>query len=212
MCITGEMASDSLLVIGRRSPRGAGVTNSSSLFTPRFSSGLQDLHFFSIDRANSSHMLPDSSSHFLSLFSIHFHIPRTHIADYSCTHPQPSIHKSTKVHISLFGCTLPSQSGWILLTQTAASYQHFGLVYTPDSHHVKPLCCLSWRGMRRLRHFMPYSNNAYAVTAFSVLFYVGRQGGLVVRDIVPKRRSGRFDSQCLVLSTPQVAPLPAHSL
>lgn len=30
---------------GRGSPRGAGATNSSSLFTPRFSSGLQDLHF-----------------------------------------------------------------------------------------------------------------------------------------------------------------------
>lgn len=38
------MASDSL-VTGQESPWGAGVTNSSSLFTPRFSSGLQDLGF-----------------------------------------------------------------------------------------------------------------------------------------------------------------------
>lgn len=69
------------------------------------------------------------------------------------------------------------RQGWILLTQTAVSIRSGGYTQT-DTMYSHCAACV--RSGEAIRHFMPYSSKMYALIAFSVLFYEGRQGGLVV--------------------------------
>lgn len=133
------MASDSLLVIGQGSPRG-GQCDQQFLFVHAqvFIRPSRPQIFFFFKQKWLIHPtcapIPPLifSPFFPFIFTFHAHslqiiVVHTHSQAYTCT-------KCTSLRFGpLFCCTYLADSD---------SYKHFWLAYTPDSHHIKPLCCL----------------------------------------------------------------------
>lgn len=119
------------------------MTNSSPLFTARFSSGLQDIHFLNKKRIIHPTCSPIplifTAPFFFFFCSIHLNIPSTHIADYSCECPQPSSHvdvrehtQEHKAHTFAIGSLLVQQSGLDLADSDSRHYEHW--VLYPRQH------------------------------------------------------------------------------
>lgn len=155
-----------------------------------------------------SHFLPFFPSHFhihahtfTDYTCTHTHTDTTRAVAYMYKHRQR--HTFTCVHEHTPSLSAPAwlylpqsvSQCWILLIQTAVTAAS-ALGASPDRHHAKPrrhyaVCvsagvgcvhmCLSMHQWFRLIHCMLYSTKMHAVTAFSK----GRQGGLVVREMVP---------------------------
>lgn len=159
------------------------MTNSSSLFTPRFSSGLQDLHFLNrkclihptcLSWSLLSLSPPFFFFHLLSvIFTFHTH---THIADYGptrtatvrvCVRTNTDKSRSYTFTPRLpLGCTFPSKSVKSTLDLADSDSRHSGISTrgaTPLRHHAKPRrhyaaggcvhMCLSMHPWFRLSHF-----------------------------------------------------------